>query len=290
MEKHPDCPLCNGGRTRPRFRHGEYTIFACNSCGGGFAWPRLGPAGLGGVYDDAYAQTYASGVMYGADFAKRRFAQLEKSLQRHAPALLNRPSARMLDIGCASGGLLAEFRGRGWRAEGVEYSEALAAQARSRGLDVHVGDFLSLPLAAGTYDLITMFHVIEHFDDPSAAVARCHDLLRDGGVLVMETPNWRGVGALLRGARWSHIVPPEHLNYFGPAALCRLVRRGGFVATRAVTITPQVIEAVAAWPRPAVDMARTAYRLAALLGLGTTVQVFARKGDSLLTQQRESLP
>ena len=290
MNARPACPLCAGRRTRPRFRRGEYTIFACRACGGGFAWPRLGPAGLGGVYDDAYAETYVSGVMHGADFAERRFAQLEKSLLRHAPALLSRPGARMLDIGCASGGLMAESRRRGWRPEGVEYSEALAAQARSSGLDVHGGDFLGLHLEAGSYDLITMFHVVEHFDDPTAAVAKCHALLCEGGVLVMETPNWRGIGALVRRSRWSHITPPEHINYFGPAALRRLTRRGGFTTTRAVTITPQVIEAVAAWPRLGVAVARTAYRLAALLGLGTTLQVFASKGDPFRAGRREWLP
>ena len=143
---------------------------------------------------------------------------------------------------------------------------------------MHVGDFLALDLPPDAYDLVTMFHVIEHFDDPSAAVAKCHGLLRDGGVLVMETPNWRGIGALVRGSRWSHIVPPEHLNYFGPAALSGLALRGGFASAGAMTITPQVIEAVAKAPRLVARAARTAYRLASLLGVGTTLQVFAAKG------------
>ncbi len=287
MDTRPACPLCRGSRTRPRYRHGEYTIFACRSCRGGFAWPRLGRSGLGGVYNATYAETYAAGVMQSQEFARRRFEQLQHAFGRYAPTFMDPIRVRVLDIGCASGGLLAEFSRRGWRAEGVEYSETLAALARSSGLEVHVGDFLALDLPPHAYDLVTMFHVIEHFDDPSAAVAKCHSLLRDGGMLVMETPNWRGIGALVRRSRWSHIMPPEHLNYFGPAALSGLARRGGFATARARTITPQVIEALAKASRFVTGAAGTAYSLASLVGVGTTLQVFATKGARALQPGRE---
>ena len=281
----PRCPFCMADGPRPRFRHGVYTIFACRACGGGFASPRPHPAELGTVYDAKYAETYASGAMNTIDFSMRRFHDLESSLRRYFPAVLEGQRKRVLDVGCASGGLMSEFARRGWRAEGAEVSQELAAAARSKGLTVHVGDFLRLDLEEGVHDLITMFHVIEHLDDPGKVVQKCHALLRAGGVLVMETPNWRGIGALLRGSRWSHLIPPEHLNYFGPAALSSLVLRAGFSTARAVTITPQVIEAVEGTPRLVRHTVRGVYQLATLLAIGTTLQVFAVKNNQ--SQDRE---
>lgn len=273
----PRCPMCTANRAAPRFRHGAYTIFACRACGGGFAWPRLRPDELDGVYDAGYAETYTSGAMNDIAFTRRRFRALERSLRKNFPGVLEGQGKRMLDVGCASGHLVNEFMQRGWQADGVEMSPLLAADAGSRGLTVHVGNFLRLDLAKSSYDLITMFHVIEHFDAPAEAATKCHSLLRPGGLLVMETPNWRGIGALLRGSRWSHIIPPEHLNYFGPGALSRLVLRAGFSRARAVTITPQVIQAWERAPQLVQQFVRRAYQLATLLGIGATVQVFAFK-------------
>lgn len=273
----PHCPLCKADRTTPRFRHGAYTIFACRACRGGFAWPRLRPEELDAVYDEEYAGHYAAGTMNEVGFARVRFRELEESLRTFAPRLLEGEGHRLLDVGCASGRLAHEFLGRGWHAEGVEFLPRLAEVARSSGLTVHLGDFMRLALAEGSYDLITMFHVIEHFDSPCEAVAKCRALLRRGGLLVLETPNWRGIGALLRGSRWSHIIPPEHLNYFGPGALSGLVLRAGFSDALAQTVTPQVIESVVEAPRLAQLVVRGGYRLATLLGIGSTLQVFAFK-------------
>ena len=275
----PRCPLCGADRTNSRFRHGTYTIFACRACRGGFAWPRLRPGELEGVYDEGYADSYISGAMHEVGFAQGRFRQLEKSLQGCSVDLSKGVGRRVLDVGCGSGQFAREFLRRGWLAEGVEISPLLAGEAKSSGLTVHVGDFLRLELSKSLYDLITMFHVIEHFDAASEAATKCHSLLRPSGVLVLETPNWRGIGALLRGSRWSHIIPPEHLNYFGPAALSRLVLRAGFSGASAVTVTPQVIQAAEGAPRWAQRVVRGVYQLATLLGIGTTLQVFAFKND-----------
>lgn len=271
----PRCPMCAADRAVPRFTHGTYTIFACRACRGGFAWPRPRPDELDDVYDEAYASRYAAGTMNEVEFGRERFQRLEKSLRKLAPRLLDGSSGRLLDVGCASGRLAREFLDRGWRAEGVEFLPRLAEQARLEGIAVHVGDFTRLELRASSYDLITMFHVIEHFEFPLDAAVKCRDLLRPGGLLVLETPNWRGIGALLRGSRWSHIIPPEHLSYFGPSALRELVLRAGFSSARARTVTPQVIAAVAPAPWPVRLAVRGTYGFATLLGFGTTLQVFA---------------
>ena len=271
----PRCPMCAADRAVPRFAHGTHTIFACRACRGGFAWPRLRPDELDEVYDEAYASRYSAGTMNEVEFGRERFRRLDRSLRELAPRLVEGSGGRLLDVGCASGRLAREFLDRGWRAEGVELLPRLAERARSEGVTVHVGDFTRLELPAGSYDLITMFHVIEHFELPLDAVVKCRDLLRPGGLLVLETPNWRGIGALLRGSRWSHIIPPEHLSYFGPRALCGLVLRAGFARARARTVTPQVIAAVSRAPRPVRLAVRGTYGLATLLGIGTTLQVFA---------------
>ncbi len=227
------------------------------------------------MYDGQYADRYAAGTMNEIGFGRERFVRLERTLRRLAPRLLEGRGNCVLDVGCASGRLAREFLDRGWRADGVEFLPALADRARSEGVAVRVGDFTRLDLPPSSYDLITAFHVIEHFDSPLDAAKKCRALLKPGGALVLETPNWRGVGALLRRSRWSHLIPPEHLNYFGPGSLRRLVLAAGFARAIARTVTPQVIEAVARAPRPVRLGVHFVYRLATLLGIGTTLQVFA---------------
>jgi 2-polyprenyl-3-methyl-5-hydroxy-6-metoxy-1,4-benzoquinol methylase len=277
-EPGPRCPLCTAEETVPRFEHGAYTIFACRSCRGGFAWPRLRPGELDAVYDEEYAGEYESSPLHDVGAARLRFRDLEASLRRYAPRRFEGAGRRLLDVGCASGRLARAFLERGWHADGVEILPRFAEEARSAGVVVHQGDFLRLDLAEGSYDLLTMFHVIEHLGSPFDAAVKCLSLLRPGGLLVLETPNWRGVGALLRGSKWPRITPPEHLNYFGPHSLTRLVLRAGFSEARATTVTPQIIASAARAPRPAQLVVRGGYRLASILGIGTNLQVFASKG------------
>jgi SAM-dependent methyltransferase len=95
----------------------------------------------------------------------------------------------------------------GWDASGVEIAPDCALEAaRISGTSVACGDFVEVPLS-GSYDVIVMLDVIDHFRDPRASVARAFELLSPGGLLVIETGDLGAPWARLLGERWYFFDP-----------------------------------------------------------------------------------
>jgi SAM-dependent methyltransferase len=113
--------------------------------------------------------------------------QMHRFLARWLPA-----TGDLLDVGCGSGELVAFAGQRGLSATGIDRDERTVARARSAGLDVLTGDVLNPPLDADRrFDVITMEHLIEHFDPTEAERLLCDygGRLRPGGRLILVTPN-----------------------------------------------------------------------------------------------------
>ncbi len=117
------------------------------------------------------------------------------------------PAGRLLDVGCGHGLLLDEARRRGYETIGLELSASGAAYARDvLGLDVRELTLEALGDDRG-FDVIVLADVIEHLDDPVAAIDRCHELLAPGGVLCVVTPDPSSRTARLAGRRWWGYLP-----------------------------------------------------------------------------------
>ena len=271
------CPICGSTEMGVRFRRGPHQIMECRRCGGGFALPRLGVGDISDLYGGEYGNWYLQGAMHEREFARRRFTRTLPLLLRHCPEIGN-SSRRVLDIGCGSGRYLSEFRDAGWQVTGVDLSPPAIDFARNQlGLEVVAGDILTVDLPLESFDLVTMFEVIEHAIDPKAMVARCWSLLARGGAALIETPNYQGAGARVARANWAQLTPPLHLNFFTVGSLARVVRACGFTVALTRTIPPQGISRLARWPAPLRWLAMGAYRVAPRVGMGATVQILATK-------------
>lgn len=141
----------------------------------------------------------------------------------HAPAA----PARVLDVGCGSGVLLARMKALGWEVEGVEVDEAAARLARARGVSVRVGTLAAQCYPENHFDAVHSAHVLEHVHDPAGLLRECARILKPGGRLVVLTPNFASRGHARFGAAWLNLDPPRHLFLFTPATLRRLVEQGG---------------------------------------------------------------
>lgn len=236
------CPLC-GVTLRPRHPARDYVtgewfeIHGCARCGYSATLPRPAEQRRAAYYPPAY---------YGAG-GVRRFPAPAEWLQRRLYAwraarverLAGGPG-RVLDIGCGPGGLLEAFRKRGWEVHGVELSDAAARRAREeRGLAVHVGDPPSWPWADGHFDAVTMWHVLEHWDDPRAALRQVARLLCPGGVFLAGVPNVGSLEARLSRGGWFHLDAPRHLGHFTPRALEGLLDRAGFEVRSVSYVAPE---------------------------------------------------
>jgi SAM-dependent methyltransferase len=156
---------------------------------------------------------------------------LREIRQRLAPAI---PSgARVLDVGCGNGVFLSAITAEGYRASGVDVSEASAQLCRERGLDARAGDFLTMPLD-GPYDAVTFWDVVEHLREPEAFLRRAREVLAPGGALVLKIPGFeRGVFYPIKV--WPRLAgamlgAPGHIQYFNRRSLEALLARTGFGA------------------------------------------------------------
>jgi len=136
---------------------------------------------------------------------------------------------RILDVGCGAGHFLNGMKLRGWQTFGIEVSEGAAAYARERfGLEVHVGELEEAEFPAACFDVITLWHVLEHLHDPLATLMEINRLLKDDGLLVFAIPNWESVDARLFGEFWVGLDVPRHLYVFARPALESLLFEAGF--------------------------------------------------------------
>ena len=104
-----------------------------------------------------------------------------------------------------------------------------AEYARSTlGLDVLTGTLADVPLLEDSFDLVTMWDVIEHLPDPFDALRRSHRVMRADGLIVVSTGDLSGATARLYGRRWALLAPPGHLFYFSRKTLYAMLQRAGF--------------------------------------------------------------
>ncbi|MCC7355251.1 MAG: class I SAM-dependent methyltransferase [Anaerolineae bacterium] len=144
-----------------------------------------------------------------------------------------RPHGRLLDVGCGSGAYLLAMRALGWEVHGVETDTRSVERAREVwALDVRQGPLELAGFDSGMFDVITLWHVLEHLPSPRRALAACHRLLKLGGQLMLEVPNVVGPGARLFRERWFHVDAPRHLYAFSPTTLRRILDETAFASTR----------------------------------------------------------
>jgi SAM-dependent methyltransferase len=139
-----------------------------------------------------------------------------------------RPGGRVVDVGCGSGLALQALGELGWRAEGVDFDPAAIASARAAGLRAEEGTLASQHYPDGSFDAVTMAHVIEHVRDPIGLLSEARRVLAPSGTLVVLTPNHRSLGHHVFRDRWRGLEPPRHLQVFSPSSLALAARRAGW--------------------------------------------------------------
>ena len=220
------CPCC--GRTAGR-RLKRFPSYVRCTCG----LVRLGSPPTTS-YDDAYFSDDAA--LGGRDFESQwaehyDAVRFDEELDRlGAP----RRGDALLDYGSATGGFLVRAAGRGWDAAGIEVSAHAREVSASKGARAYES-LAALP-AGASFDVVTMHHVLEHLDDPVASLTAVRGVLRPGGRLLVEVPNWRSIERLVEGNRWVDLRADQHLWQFSESSLRRVLSRGGFAVEECETL------------------------------------------------------
>ncbi|MGI8864448.1 MAG: class I SAM-dependent methyltransferase [Solirubrobacteraceae bacterium] len=222
------CPACGGALVtwrsvpagEPALGVARFTLRRCTACGSaltvGVRPERLHELG---AYRPGQPRLYPLVRPLLEAFDRRRLAMLRPLVP--APA-------RLLDVGAGRGRFVAAACAAGYEAQGIEPSARGVAAASTIGVPLLHASIDDAPIAPSSVDALTLWHVLEHLDQPGEALARLASWVRPGGALLVGVPNLASVQAWLGGERWYHLDVPRHRVHFTPAGLAALLRRSGF--------------------------------------------------------------
>lgn len=212
---HPDKWL--SAPDRYNGRKDMYDLVRCRSCSLVWVANPPSPDEMHSHYGTVYDQAVST-----AGESLSRFEWRRKQLARY------KQSGAVLDIGCSSGSFLHCMKQAGWDVSGIEMSTASAREAEQRcGAKVFVGDILDAPLAPGSFDAITGFHVMEHMYHPREVMERICSWLKPGGVFYMMVPNIDSAAARVFSTHWFALELPRHLMHFSPTSLRKMAKSAG---------------------------------------------------------------
>lgn len=220
------CILCGTDEYSTLFSEPPFRIVRCTECGLVYTLPRLPTARILEMYQVGYWRSAEARNFGYTDYLRdrdrylRTFRLRSKVIDRYKPS-----TGRVLDIGCAAGFFLKVMQGKGWETTGVELSALMADFARSELElnNIFTGTLDEQQFDAQSFDVITLWDVIEHLEDPRALLTAAKRLLKDDGILVLETQNVESVFARLMGRRWHHYKFEEHLWHFSPKTLSAML-------------------------------------------------------------------
>lgn len=194
-------------------------LVKCKRCGLQYLNPRL----RADVVIDGYSS--GSDEMFVSQSAgrERTFATSLKMIER-----LRLQRGRLLDVGTAGGSFLAVAEQAGWGVAGCEPNRWMCEWANQHyGLQVVPGTVFDMKLAPDSFDVVTLWDVLEHTPDPKATLAECKRVLKQGGLLVVNYPDIESMVSRLMGRKWVFLLS-VHLYYFTGKTLPHMLEELGF--------------------------------------------------------------
>lgn len=211
----------------------RFGILRCERCGMGRTDPMLPADEIGDWYGEEY---------YGE--MNRRFHSfievLIKKFRDRRTSLIRKYSrvGPVLDVGCGRGLTLGNLKSFGYQPFGIELSDQAAQHAREVvGAEVFVGDICEAPYPEESFEVVILWHSLEHFDDPVSVLERAHSLLKPEGLIAIAVPNFGSLQSRVAKTSWFHLDLPRHYYHFSLRSLCRLLDRFSFEPLKTSTLS-----------------------------------------------------
>jgi SAM-dependent methyltransferase len=222
------CRVCGtsvGAERQIQARPEGWRYGQCGNCGTWSLNPMPDGEALGAYYNQSYTVPPEA-------YARRVAEQAPPILRELAERFPGR--GKLLEVGCSYGFFLDAAQQDGWGVTGIELDDRAVKYGREKlGLEIFAGSLESeIGRLQPPYDAIVTFHVIEHLQDPVGFLRQCRKLLREGGVLMLKTPNVASWIAKRTGAYWEWLCPPAHIHLFSSGNLDIALQRSGFRVQR----------------------------------------------------------
>lgn len=206
------CIICHG-KTKLLCKVGKYEIYKCGRCG-------LGRTKNSTIQRSEY---HRDNIYVDAN------EQFKNIFQRRIDFIqsLNPEVEKVLEIGSSTGVMLSLLKEEGWEVWGVEISPEAANSAIKKGINTLTTPIEDLKLHQHSFGLIIINHTLEHLENPPEVIKKVSSLLKVGGILLVDVPNFGGLSARVFKKRWFALLPEEHLWHFTYDSLSYLLNNNG---------------------------------------------------------------
>lgn len=228
-----NCPVCKGTKFKKHLTCIDYTVSSeefsivnCNSCGFTFTNPIPEENKIGAYYesDDYISHSNTSKGIINSLYQLVRNFTLKKKVR-----LLSSLSSgkNLLDIGCGTGEFLNQAKQSGFKTKGIEPSPVAREQGiKNFGLSISVESEIK-NIKDKSYDLITMWHVLEHVYHLNDRIKELKRILKNDGRLIIAVPNHHSYDAKHYKEYWAAYDVPIHLYHFTPKTIQQLFKNHG---------------------------------------------------------------
>lgn len=213
------------------FENNNFRIVQCKKCGLVFTNPQPSPEWIKNSHYNAKEVGF-----YSYEGVAAYHSHYENGLK-----IINKyyKTGKLLDVGCGVGYFVDMAKKRGYDISGIDFSSVAKNVAkREFGLSITVGELCNSKFRKDSFDIITLWNVLEHFYDPLKEIELIYELLKNNGILLIETPNFLLRSMLMRfkptkylleiSQKDNSLIPWEHLYYWNQTTLKSILRRIGF--------------------------------------------------------------
>lgn len=223
------CPACDNCTHKPIMKKHGLGYSKCKGCGAVYSNPRLSQKTI-----DANLESWAKQYRYDAEYLRDRvnFHTDHINIIRQL-----KPKGKILDFGCGDASFVKAARNLGYNAIGVEKSK-FAKEFAQKYYDINEiisGDIENIALPSNSFDMITMWDVLEHLPNPTKICKILANLLSPNGYLVISTPNNHGFSAIIKKENWWVFGPHDHLCLFSIRAAKSFIQNIGLQLDSLVT-------------------------------------------------------
>lgn len=238
MEKitHDTCPVCGSTDLKPHVEcedhlvsHRKFAVIVCGQCGMGMTQNAPSPVHIGAYYK---SENYISHSDTRKGLVNGIYHRVRNLMLTRKQKLLERMSdgqrRNLLDIGCGTGYFINHMKDNGWKVHGTEIdpdARRIASEQLGQEISDSVGIF---DLPTDEYDVITMWHVLEHVYELDDYLRQIGLLIRKGGYFIVAVPNYTCYDARKYKGHWAAYDLPRHLWHFSPNAIKQLIEGFGF--------------------------------------------------------------